>query len=353
MLRGMRPALLALLVMACGREAATRSDADVRDTGVRDTDVRDTDVRDTDVRDVTTDAPPSPSDASPVDRLCGCLLGAEGSYALTLDTTGALPDVLTELSGLVTSRFDDTIFWAHDDSGGAAALYAIGDDGTLRATLPLPVNNRDWEELARGPCDDADIERSCLYVGDVGDNDSVYPSVRVHRVREPDPREPMSDDLVVESMELTFPDGARDTEAFVVDDDGTLVFLTKRPPIGHFRVYTAHFVSDTTATLTFHDEIGLGSANRASMFTAADLLAGSAGSAADFGPRCQALLGRHYLGAFVTFASDLTRLDERMLHPVPVERERQGEAIGFTADGYRHVGEGSRSPIHRWRCASR
>jgi hypothetical protein len=270
------------------------------------------------------------------------LLGSEGSYVLTLDTTGALPDALSELSGLVTSRFDDTVFWAHDDSGGEASLYAIADDGSLRAMLPLPVDNRDWEELARGPCDDSDLERSCLYVGDVGDNDSVYSSVRVHRVREPDLRAPMPDDLVVESMELTFPDGARDTEAFVVGDDGTLVFLTKRPPIGHFRVYTARFVPSTTATLTFHDEIDLGPANRASMFTAADLA-----------PSCEALLGRHYLGAFVTFASDLTRLDEDALHPMPTERERQGEAIGFTADGYRHVGEGTRAPIHRWRCTSR
>lgn len=288
------------------------------------------------------DADQDADEGTAVDRLCGCLLGAEARYTLTLDTTGALPDVLTELSGLVTSRFDDTIFWAHDDSGGAAALYAVGDDGTLRATFPLPVNNRDWEELARGPCDDAELDRSCLYVGDVGDNDSVYPSVRVYRVREPDPRAPLPDDVAVESMELTFPDGARDTEAFVVGDDGTLYFLTKRPPIGHFRVYSTRFVPDTTATLTFHDEIALGPANRASMFTAAD-----------FAPRCDALLGRHYLGAFVTFAPDLTRLDERTLHPVPVERERQGEAIGFTADGYRHVSEGARSPIHRWRCVPR
>lgn len=291
--------------------------------------------------DATRDTNEDADEDAAVDRLCGCLVGVEGRYTLTLDTTGALPDTLTELSGLVTSRFDDSIFWAHDDSGGAAALYAIDDDGRLRAALPLPVNNRDWEELARGPCDDTDVDRSCLYVGDVGDNDSVYPSVRVHRVREPDPREPLLGDALVESMELTFPDGARDTEAFVVDDDGTLVFLTKRPPIGHFRVYTARFVPGTTATLTFHDEIALGRANRASMFTAAD-----------FAPSCDALLGRHYLGAFVTFASNLTRLDEHALHPVPVERERQGEAIGFTADGYRHVGEGSRAPIHRWRCAS-
>ncbi|MCU0673954.1 MAG: hypothetical protein MUE69_14310 [Myxococcota bacterium] len=331
-----------LVVVACGGGGATP------DAGTFD------------AADATLDAPVAPTDAardadedSAVDRLCGCLRGAEGSYTLTLDTTGALPDVLTELSGLVTSRFDDTIFWAHDDSGGEAALYAIGDDGSLRATLPLPVDNRDWEELARGPCDDTDLDRSCLYVGDVGDNDSVYPSVRVHRVREPDPREPIRDEAVVESMELTFPDGARDTEAFVVDDDGTLVLLTKRPPIGHFRVYTARFVPGTTATSIFHDEIALGPANRASMFTAADFLAESAGSAADFAPSCEVLLGRHYLGAFVTFASDLTRLDEEALHPVPVERERQGEAIGFTADGYRHVGEGSRAPIHRWRCVSR
>lgn len=294
----------------------------------------------------TPDAPDSDA-PSAFDELCRCLLDRpDGRFHLDgPEVTGTTPTTLPEVSGIVTSRFDDDVFWAHNDSGHAAELFAIAANGDTLARVAFPtLRNRDWEELARGPCDDDDRDRACLYIGDVGDNASAYASVFVHRWREPDPRGAPTSADDVESAELVFPDGARDTEAFVVDDHGVLWLLTKRPPIGHIRVYSAPFRPGEATTLTFHEEIPLSRVERiasVSMFTAADLH-----------PRCGALIGRYYGGAFFAFVDPLRleTLAERDLHSVPTGAERQGEAIAWTSDGYWHVGEATGAPIQRFRC---
>jgi hypothetical protein len=147
-------------------------------------------------------------------------------------------------------------------------------------------------------------------------------------------------------MELTFPDGARDTEAMVVDDHGTVWLLTKRPPNGRFRLYSAPFRAGSRATLTFHGEVSLaplGMIASLSMFTAADLH-----------PRC-GLVGAYYGGAFAmrVEATNVASAIDSELVPIPTGRGLQNETVAFTSDGYRHAMEGEGAPIHRFRCVAR
>lgn len=171
--------------------------------------------------------------------------------------------------------------------------------------------------------------------------------MRVHRVREPDPREAPRRLGAVETMELRFPDGARDTEAMVVDTRGHIWLLTKRPPNGRFRLYSTVFVAGARRTLESHGEVSLASLGMIaslSMFTAADLH-----------PRCGALIGTYYGGA-LGMRVDPARPESAAassLHALPVGRGLQNEAIAFTADGYRHAVEGERAAIQRFRCAPR
>jgi hypothetical protein len=301
-----------------------------------------------------------PCDAA-VDAFCACLTETEGRFELVGTVTGRLPREIPEASGMVTSRFDDAVLWTHNDSGHDAVLFAVHEDGTLLARLELTsargrLRNRDFEDLAAGPCDARDNARSCLYVGDFGDNELNAPSVHVHRLREPDPTsrraqpptDPRSATSVarVETMELTFPDGARDTEAMVVDDHGTVWLLTKRPPNGRFRLYSAPFRASSRATLTFHGEVSLaplGMIASLSMFTAADLH-----------PRC-GLVGAYYGGAFAmrVEAANVAAAVGSELVPIPTGRGLQNETVAFTADGYRHAMEGESAPIHRFRCVAR
>ena len=76
------------------------------------------------------------------------------------------------------------MLWAHNDSGGAAELYAFAEDGTAsartRSRAPTAV---DWEDMAAGPAPNG--SDAVLYIGDIGDNDAARPTVTVYRVHEP------------------------------------------------------------------------------------------------------------------------------------------------------------------------
>ncbi|MEZ4251533.1 MAG: hypothetical protein R3B99_25245 [Polyangiales bacterium] len=258
--------------------------------------------------------------------------------------TGTLPPEIPEASGMVTSRFDDAIFWTHNDSGHAAELFAVHEDGTLVARVALDVTALDLEDLAAGPCGRDDDERACLYVGDFGDNDQQRASVRVHRLREPDPRVAVPMRSAVESMELAYPDGAHDTEAMVVDVAGEVWLFTKRPPHGRFRLYSAPFRPGERVTLTARGEVSLrplGMLAGMSLFTAADLH-----------PRCGVMVGAYYRGMLAARVdpANLGGLVDAPLEAFPAGHEVQNETVAFTRDGYRFVAEGVGASIQRFRC---
>ena len=91
---------------------------------------------------------------------------------------------VSESSGLVASRTTPGAYWTHNDSGDGPFIYAVdtrGDSfGTFRVT---GAQARDWEDIAAGP--GPQPNKSYLYIGDIGDNDSVRPEVIVYRVPEP------------------------------------------------------------------------------------------------------------------------------------------------------------------------
>src|SRR5215217_4049085 len=88
-----------------------------------------------------------------------------------------------ESSGLALSRRHQAVVWTHNDSGDEARLFAVGPEGRTLATLTLAgVEARDWEALAAGHDDRG---RPALFVGDIGDNQGVWPDASVYRVAEP------------------------------------------------------------------------------------------------------------------------------------------------------------------------
>lgn len=165
---------------------------------------------------------------------------------------GAVPAPITEASGLAVSRDNAGVVWTHNDSGGAASLYALGRRGELRATLPLSgAVNVDWEDMAIGPGPAGGPD--WLYAADIGDNDAVRPSVRVYRVAEPDlagvARGTLLAPAVSGSVELVYPDGQRDAEALIVDPkNNDLYVITKREQ--RSRVYRARAPSFAGETVT-------------------------------------------------------------------------------------------------------
>jgi hypothetical protein len=139
---------------------------------------------------------------------------------------------LPEASGVAVSRTTPGQLWLHNDSG-QPALFAVALDGTPRGRVRVyGAGVRDWEDIDVGPCP----QGSCIYIGDIGDNNAKRRDVVIYRVAEPDAGAGTS--APSESMRLTYPDGPKDAEAFFVLPNGNLFIITKgeRGPAALYRV---------------------------------------------------------------------------------------------------------------------
>jgi hypothetical protein len=131
-----------------------------------------------------------------------------------LVTLTALP----EASGLAVGA--NATIWMHNDSG-APELLAVDAKGAVAGKLTLTgAKVEDWEALASGRCGNG----SCLYVGDIGDNDASRKQITIYRVPEP---AQASGSAKAEAFHATYPDGAHDAEALLIAPDGTLFIVTK------------------------------------------------------------------------------------------------------------------------------
>ena len=139
------------------------------------------------------------------------------------EPTGTLVQVpeLPEASGLAASRRLPGRIWSHNDSG-EPVLYALDGNGRVTGQLRLSgVTVEDWEALAVAPCSAG----SCLYVGDIGDNDAERRRITVYRV--PEPPDASSATLPADALHATYPDGAHDAETLLISPDGRLHIVTK------------------------------------------------------------------------------------------------------------------------------
>jgi hypothetical protein len=264
-------------------------------------------------------------------------------YAEPPERTGHVPAVLRELSGFAASRIHRGIFWAHNDSGNAPALYALRADGVVVATFALRgANPRDPEDVAVGPCK-AGATSSCIYLGDIGDNGGRRQSVQILKVEEP---ARLTDGILVPAiLPFRYADGPSDAEALVVDPRTARVFVITKSLISLGTVYRI-------------DDLGGrrgGRAVRVRVLRAPrEFDASTTGASAH--PTGTRLLLRTYTRVW-ELRSPRARALEDVLDADPVAvpdvAQPQGEAVSYTRDGrgYLLAGEGVGSPIDRVLCA--
>jgi hypothetical protein len=150
---------------------------------------------------------------------------------------------LVEGSGVAASHRVPGRLWAHNDSG-APVLFALSEDGSVTGQVRLEgATVDDWEAVAVGPCGAA----SCVFVGDIGDNDGSRDRITVYRVEEPTSD---SGTATAVAFHARYPDRAQDAEALVVDRDGRLFIVTKGDtgPVALYR-FPAQLKAGTTVEL--------------------------------------------------------------------------------------------------------
>ena len=151
------------------------------------------------------------------------LLRAQGGDTLHCRPSGALirMDELAEASGIAASRRNPGAFWAVNDSE-QPVIYALDAKGVVTGRVRLTgATVDDWEAIAAGPCRSG----TCLYVGDIGDNNGTRKQITIYRVPEP----AIGDDMTAtaEVFHATYPDGPQDAESLVLTSDGSLYIVTK------------------------------------------------------------------------------------------------------------------------------
>lgn len=180
------------------------------------------------------------------------------AFAAGVSTGDVSISALTECSGLVASRNNAHVLWAHNDSGDSARLFALDTQGRRLGTYNLTgASHTDYEDIGLGPGPLTNV--SYLYVGDIGDNGENRSNIRVYQIPEPAvyARQYTNPPTVgmkgVRGITLDYPDAAHNAESLFIDPlTGDLFIVTKEATTS--RVFTttqAALNSGTNVILTF------------------------------------------------------------------------------------------------------
>ncbi|MGL1901693.1 MAG: hypothetical protein OCC49_06125 [Fibrobacterales bacterium] len=145
---------------------------------------------------------------------------------------------LIEISGTAVSTTQTNagadLIWVHNDSGGGARVSAISaiTGERIRSFQLLGVGDTDYEDIAVAPC--GNVEGSCIYLADVGDNQGRNSkgwegrsSVFIYKFKEPIIDETNDNDAIsdITVLEMSYSGGDHatpfaDCEAIFVDPTG-------------------------------------------------------------------------------------------------------------------------------------
>lgn len=268
------------------------------------------------------------------------------------EVAGLVQDAaLTEISGMVASRAQPGVLWAHNDSGDTPTLYALATDGRALGRWHIPgAIARDWEDIAIAPCS-KDGDAWCLLIADIGNNCTCRDDLVIYEV--PEPRVDLAGDMTsggdtaaALALRVRYPYGddappARpDAEALLADPQGALYIVTKEAGRARVLHVPARHGDLAQVTLEHVGELEV------SMITAGDLSAdGREVALREYG---QVL--RRVLPEGEPLASALLGDYERVVRP----REVQGESVAWALPsslGLWTASEGRRVPLHFTPCA--
>lgn len=228
---------------------------------------------------------------------------------------------INESSGIAASSFDDT-FYTFNDSGDSARFFRVDERGRTVAVYSLAgARNVDWEDMATGVDDSG---RHVLYFGDIGDNQHIRKEIAVYEVLEP---RAASADVTWTRYRFSYPDGAHDAEALLVDPRTHRIFIATKELLDNGKLYQA---PDSLSTTSVNDLASVGSVPPLT-------------TSGDFAPDGSRVVLLTYATAF--WADDVGGAWRRFSVPLP----RQAEAIAYSRDGSSVLvgGEGAHSVVYR------
>lgn len=270
---------------------------------------------------------------------------------------------LVENSVAVTSVSQPGVVFGLNDSGNGPYLFAFDSAGAGRGMWEVVgAQNRDWEAASLGPCSPGSGRGSCLYIGDVGDNDARRSRLTVYRFQEPMVKHrgdslpttpvPIRD---VARLDFVYPDRPHDVEAMYVVNDGAVYLITKRRLLDGqgrprqallFRIPASAWDSSGIVTASLVDSLPLVPGE----------VPGRQVTDAALSPDGRHLAVRTYADVFVFAVDSASGQPRHDVLPgfcaIAGLRKRQGEGIGWWWDRRRLVltSEGRNAPMYVVAC---
>lgn len=254
---------------------------------------------------------------------------------------------IDECSGAVSGSLHPDVLYVHNDSGDEPRFFAIDFTGAPRGEFTVVgASAIDWEDVARGPCGAAG--GSCLFFGDIGDNDADRDSYAIYRVKEPDTLDGEPRAVTAEVISFSYPDGkSHDTETLLVHPiTGAITVVTKvkKDGAGIYELATPPAAGQPVVLV----EVGSVAAPVGNpRFTGGDVHSEGRG----------VLLRTNSNVFFYAMTPDQTVAQALAGAPctLPLAEEEQGESIAWVPGGwdYMTISEGAESPIGRVSCQLR
>jgi len=224
-----------------------------------------------------------------------------------------------ETSGLARGRANPDVLWTHNDSKSRSEIFAIGEDGAVRARVALKgVRLTDWEDIEAGDC----AGGHCLYIADIGDNAGDRTFITVYEIVEP--VLPATAVATARIYHARFENGAQDAEALFRLPDGSLYIVSKGRH-GPIRLYRFSVVDvKQPASLVLVRELAGQPADELDRVTSATA-----------SPDGRWVAIRTYRTLTLYRTADLLRADgaPALTYPLQELAEKQGESLSLANDG--------------------
>jgi len=128
---------------------------------------------------------------------------------------------IDELSGLAPFRGSKNSYWAINDSGNPSELFVATESGQLKATIALPVINRDWEDLASFSSNG----KNWLVVADTGDNLRRRTTSTLYFFIQPDASNLPESLKLHHRVDFNYAEGPKNVESMAVSISEQKIFL--------------------------------------------------------------------------------------------------------------------------------
>ena len=281
------------------------------------------------------------------------LSACDGAYGEPLETLKLPGTKLLEISGLVSSRLNSGVFWAHNDSGALPELWAFSTDGLQTRLNVTGAQAYDWEDMARASCPGGDSD--CLWVADMGNNLKNREELSVIVIREPKLNGESEVSASPEAIyTFSYPDDTMDAEALLVTPAGDRFFVLEKSDGDTARVFSSPEPLTTEGVMTLIELTTFDSPGEPIPY-------GKMVTAADLHPSGERLAVRCYTGSWEYRFMDgqglehLGEITPTFVALGPLE-EPQGEAIAYGAAGLdlytasEDPNALGSQPLHRYPC---